>query len=72
MENWREKINRGDITEVCRKFDVPPQVYSYALKKTTREWTTAQFNVNIELKKRVEDREKFIAEQEFLQRNDAD
>lgn len=62
MEDWRKKIKRGDIAEVCRRIGVTTQVYYDSLTKSNTEWTSSQFSVNIELKKMIEERENFIAE----------
>ena len=62
MENWKEKIKRGDVAEVCRRIGVSSTNYYESQKIPQEKWTSAMFRLNIELKKMIEERENFIAE----------
>ena len=63
MENWRDKIKQGDITEASHRARVAPTVYQQSKKLSPEDWTAGMARVNLELKKIVEEREQFIAEE---------
>jgi len=63
MENWKEKIKTGDITEAAKRTGLSIQVYYSSQKISPTEWTAGMARINIALKNIVEEREQFIADQ---------
>ena len=57
MENWKEKINKGDITNAARAAKCAREVYHQSLNVDPENWTSKMIDVNYELKKIVVDRE---------------
>ena len=53
MENWKDKIKRGDIAVACRRVGVSATVYHESKKITPGKWTSGMYNVNIELKRMI-------------------
>jgi hypothetical protein len=60
--NWKEKIKQGDITEACRRAGVSTTIYHNSGKISPDKWTSGMSRVNMELKKIIDEREKFISD----------
>ena len=76
MENWREKIVHGDISEAARRAGVGRQWYGESLRIPVVDWEKRHIAINKALKEIVEEREAyratFMAEREARQKQECD
>lgn len=61
MENWREKIKVGDISEASRRTGINQSTYHISKNKTPEKWTKSQRAINLAIKRIIEEREAEIA-----------
>ena len=65
LENWREKIERGDKAEAARRLRVSVAHYKNSQKKSPDRWTPNEIAINKTVKEIVLERES--TRQEFIQ-----
>ena|GEM_PF-3310503 len=68
MDNWRELLQRGDVSKAAKKAGCHVNKYSESLKLSPEDWTPAMVAINREVKRivieRETSREEFIAEKQ--------
>ena len=61
-ENWKEKIQSGDITKACKRANISQPTYARSRELPPEKWTPAMVEVNKALKDVIEEREAIRAE----------
>lgn len=58
MDKWREKIENGDIAQAARNVGCSDDTYHRSFGVDPKEWTSKMVDVNYEVKRIVDERER--------------
>ena len=61
MDDWREKLERGDVSKAAKRAGCHVNKYSESLKLHPSEWTAAMVSINREVETIVTERETYRA-----------